>query len=182
MFDSDGYQFRYVQRNPCRKEDAHVCTYVFTFYASHTGVHYVVNADEHYHNVYAVKFYAKHQRHHENRYQLLTNRGHVGRILQTLVDIVRYILQMDNRASFAMIGMRSIDAELEIIEPPQPSQRYRLYRAFIGRKFGSVLFEHFEVERVNAYALINRTAHDDVPQAAKEITRMFTATYANLEF
>jgi hypothetical protein len=131
--------------------------------------------------MYVVKFYSKRHRDHDLKYQLMVNRGHVGAILRTIADISIDILGNDPHASFAMIGVRSVDTTSGTMEPPVPSRRYRIYRVFVSRMFGSVTFEHFELDRINAYALVNRSRNLDMEEAKAKYVEMFRTTYPTLD-
>lgn len=181
MFNSEGYPFRFIQCDPCRDGTGHECTLVYKFLSPDTGHAYVVHAARHQGSMYVVKFYSKRHRGHDLKYQLMVNRGHVAAILRTIADISIDILEHDRDASFAMIGVRSVDTVSGTMEPPVPSRRYRIYRVFVSRMFGSETFQHYELDRINAYALVNRKRHPDLEAAKARFLVMFKATYPTLE-
>lgn len=181
MFNSEGYPFRFIQCNPCRDGTGHECTFIYKFLSPDTGHSYVVEAARHEGNMYAVKFYSKRHRGHDLKYQLMVNRGHVPAILRTIADISIDILGRDPGASFVMVGVRSVDTVSGTMEPPVPSRRYRIYRVFVSRMFGPETFQHYELDRLSAYALVNRKRHPDLEAAKVRFLAMFKASYPTLE-
>jgi len=91
------------------------------------------------------------------------------------------MLNRDPGASFAMIGVRSVDTVSGTMEPSVPSRRYRIYRVFVSRMFGPETFQHYELDRLNAYALVNRKRHPDLEASKVCLLAMFKATYPTLE-
>ena len=82
-FDYPGYSLKFVQKRPCKDGTAHLFTLIYKFYSPITRYIYIFHADFHEENVFALKFYAKKDRHSDYKYSKLTNKGDVANILIT---------------------------------------------------------------------------------------------------
>jgi hypothetical protein len=129
--------------------------------------------------VFAIKFYAKKDRHSDYKYSQLTNRGDVANILITCLKSVSLILQDYPEASFGFIGSRTIDKESRTVEAFENNQRFRVYKRIVEQKIGFSTFEHYVYESISGYLLINKTGNRR-EEKEKVITKMFARTYQNL--
>jgi len=179
-FDYPGYDLHFIQKEGCKDGTAHEFTYVYKFHSPITGYHYVLRADYHAEDVFAVKFYCKKDRHSEYKYSKIINKGDIGNILITCAEAIPLLLEKHPTASFGFVGARTIDKASGKVESYINTQRFRVYKEIIKIKFGKVTFEHYEYPEVSGYLLINRKSGNDLATKEAAIRKMFSGTYNNL--
>lgn len=91
-FDVPGYPLNFIQKEPCRDASAHEFTYIYKFFSPVTGYNYVIRADYHQEDVFAIKFYAQPHKHSDLKYSKITNRGDVPNILVSCLSLVPILL------------------------------------------------------------------------------------------
>ncbi|MGN6530349.1 MAG: hypothetical protein ACTHK0_01170, partial [Ginsengibacter sp.] len=62
---------------------AHLFSFIYKFYSPVTKYFYILHADYHEGDFFAVKFYCKKDRHSDFKYSKIINKGDVGNILMT---------------------------------------------------------------------------------------------------
>jgi hypothetical protein len=159
------------------KTAARLFSFIYKFYSPVTKYFYILHADYHEGDFFAVKFYCKKDRHSDFKYSKIINKGDVGNILMTCVKVIPLLLNDYPEASFGFIGSRTVDEISRKVESFINNQRFRIYRQLIPLKFGQKTFAHFE--QISGYLLINRRC-DDIKRKEKELIRMLAATYNNL--
>jgi hypothetical protein len=179
-FDYSGYPLKFVQKKLCKDKSDHLFTLIYKFHSPFTRYIYILHADYHEENVFAIKFYAKKDRNSDYKYSMLTNKGDVGNILITCLNVIPVILKDYPEASFGFIGSRTFDKESHTVEDFQNNQRFRVYRRIVERKIGFYTFEHFVYEAISGYLLVNKLSGQDVNTSEKTIIKMFEKTYQNL--
>jgi hypothetical protein len=175
-----GYDLLFIQKEPSKDETAHEFTYVYKFHSPLTGYHYVLRAEYHAEDVFAVKFYCKKDRHSEYKYSKLTNKGDVGNILKTCVKLVPMLLTKHPTSSFGFVGSRTLDRASRKVENYNNNQRFRIYKYMAGATMGTKTFEHIEYPEISGYLLVNRECGGDIADKELAIKRMFSQTYNNL--
>ncbi|TDE16185.1 hypothetical protein [Dyadobacter psychrotolerans] len=178
-FDYPGYPLRFIQKDKCTDESAHLFTHIYKFYSPVTQYFYILRADYHEEDVFSIKFYCKKDRKSDFKYSKIINKGDIGNILLSCANVIPKLLTDYPAASFALVGSRSIDKISGTIEPFSNNQRFRIYAEIIAKKFGAVTFEHVTYPEVSGYLLINRKS-GDLPLKESAIKRMFALTYNNL--
>ena len=178
-FDYDGYQLKFIQKKACKDGSAHLFSLIYKFYSPVTKYYYILHADYHKGDFFAIKFYCKKDRHSEFKYSKIINRGDVGNILMTCVKVIPILLKDYPTASFGFIGSRSIDELSQKVEPYINNQRFRIYSNLIFLKFGEKTFAHFSYVQFSGYLLVNRQ-NGDIKIKEKEFVKMLSATYNNL--
>lgn len=176
-FDFPGYELKFIQKEVCKDDTAHLCTYVYKFYSDVTRYFYIIRAEYHAEDVFAIKFYCKKDRGSEYKYSKITNKGDVGNILITCAKIIPIILQLHPTASFGFVGARTLDRLSGKVENYNNNQRFRVYSKIVARKFGTTTFEHIEYAEISGYLLVNRRTGTDVTIKESAIRRMFTKVY-----
>jgi hypothetical protein len=179
-FDYSGYPLKFVQKRPIKDASKHLFTLVYKFYSPITKYIYILHADYHEENVFAIKFYAKKDRNNDYKYSMLTNKGDVGNILITCLKAIPVILKDYPNASFGFIGSRTFDKESHTIEDFQNNQRFRVYRKIVEQKIGFNMFEHYAYEAISGYLLVNKLTQQDTDSRERAIIKMFEKTYQNL--
>jgi hypothetical protein len=178
-FNYPGYPLIFVQKTPCHDTSSHLFTLVYKFYSPVTKYIYILHADFHEENVFAIKFYVKNDRNSDYKYSKLTNKGDVANILITCLKSIPLILQDYPKASFGFIGSRTVDMKSKRVEAFGNNQRFRVYRNIVEQKIGFDIFDHYVYEAISGYLLINKTGNE-TPDKEKAIITMFTDTYQNL--
>ena len=125
IIKSKGYELSFVQKKNIR-ESNHIFTFIYKFYSPHTKLHYVVNADYHNEDVFAIKFYAKIHKKSDYKYSKISNKGDLINILLTAAKVIPILHKEYLTASFAFSGARSIDIDSQKVENYQLNQRFRI--------------------------------------------------------
>lgn len=180
MFDSDGYELIFVQRERIKKQGSHLESYIFKFFSNKSKTKYILKADYHKQNVFAIKFYPKIYKYlDEKKYHRISNKGDVSNVLITCVKVIPVLLEKYPNSSFCFIASPSIDNTSDRVEGYQLNQRFRIYRQLIIQKIGSMTFEHFEFDGVSAYLLVNKS-NVNIKLYVSDVSKMFVDTYDDL--
>lgn len=178
-FDYPGYDLHFIQCQPCRDESAHLFTLIFKFNSPVTKYHYIVRAEYHEEDFFALKFYCKKDRRSDYKYSKIVNKGDVFNILITCLKAVPFILQDYPTASFGFVGARSIDKASKRFEPYSNTQRYKVYSQLVKTKVGQVTFKHIKYDDISGYLLINRNAANFTDKEAL-VKYMIAQTYVDI--
>lgn len=178
-FNYKGYNLHFIQKQPCKDNSAHLFTLIYKFYSPVTKYFYILHADHHEENVFAIKFYCKKDRHSDYKYSKIVNKGDLGNILITCAKVVPILLKNYPSASFGFAGARTIDIESKKVEPFSNNQRFRTYKYLIALKFGTKTFAHYEYQAISSYLLVNKDCNN-VDAKERELVKMFSETYVNL--
>ena len=179
IYTQQPYPLRFIQLERCKDITPHLFTYIYKFRSPATKYYYVLRADYHAENVFAVKFYAQQHKHSDYKYSKLTNKGDVIRILITCLSVIPPLLDEFPGASFGFIGSRTIDKVSRRVEGFNRTQRFRVYRKIVNETIGPDTFEHFEYPDISGYLLINRDS-ENIEEKERILIRMFSDTYENL--
>ena len=134
----------FVQKEGNKDETSHLYSLIYKFFSPITGFKYILRADYHTFDVFAIKFYVDQQKESDKKYSIITNKGDAMNIIVTCAKVVPLLLVDYPHASFAFAGSRSIDKVSNKIEGYFQTQRFKIYSAFSARFFGRETFEHFE--------------------------------------
>ena len=178
-FESDGYELKFIQKKPCRDGSAHLFSLIYKFFSPKTKYYYILTADYHEGNFFAVKFYCKKDSHSDFKYSKIINRGDVQNILITCIKLIPILLKNYPDASFGFIASRSIDEISQKVESYINNQRFRIYSDLVPLKFGEKTFAHYTYDLSSGYLLINRKC-EDIKEKEKELVEMLSITYNNL--
>ncbi|MEH6305581.1 hypothetical protein RYH73_08000 [Olivibacter sp. CPCC 100613] len=180
IFDYPGYELQFIQKRRIKDGSAHLFSFLYKFYSPVTDLQYVLTADYHEGDFFAIKFYAKMHRKSDFKYYLITNRGDVGNLLVTCLKCVPLLLGEYPTASFGFVGSRTYDKNSRKMEGYSNTQRFKIYREFVSKKIGTGLFQHFEYEEVSGYLLINQKCGVDPNIKERQLVSMLAATYNDL--
>lgn len=178
-FDSPGYPLKFIQRDRCKDETSHQFTYIYKFCSPRTKLQYIIRADFHEEDVFSIKFYVQQHSKSDYKYSKVTNKGDVGNILASCVKVIPHLLQQYPKASFGLIGGRTIDKKANKAESYEENQRFRIYRKYASQKIGSKTFTHVEYSSISAYLLINNV-NTNIEEKEGLIKKMFIKTYPDL--
>lgn len=176
-FDYPGYNLKFIQKRKCNDLSAHLFTIVYKFYSPVTKYNYIVNADYHEEDVFAIKFYCAKDKRSDYKYNKIVNKGDLGNILMSCVKLVPILLKDYPTASFGFCGARSVDSKSKKAEKLINTQRFRVYKEIVSLKFGTRTFSHYEYEQISSYLLINNS-NETISE--KKIKKMFCSTYIHL--
>jgi hypothetical protein len=178
-FDYKGYELKFIQRTRCRDGSAHLFTFIYKFYSPITKYHYILRAEYHEEDVFAIKFYCKKDKTSKYKYNKIVNKGDIGNILITCITVIPLLLKIHPNASFGFAGARTIDNRSKKVEGYSNNQRFRTYSYVISSKIGTETFTHFEYEKVSSYLLLNN-ANSLSLEKEELISKMFSSTYTEL--
>ena len=178
-FDYPRYPLIFIQKQPCKDASAHLFTLIYKFYSPVTKLKYILRADYHEQDVFGIKFYASCHKRSEHKYSKITNKGDVGNILISCLNVIPIILKDYPNASFGFIGARTIDFASNTVEDYKNTQRFRIYKEVVPYKIGPKTFEHIEYTDLSGYLLINRKS-GDIDIKERKLIEMFTHSYQNI--
>jgi len=107
-FDYTGYELKFIQRKKIKDDPDHLFSYIYKFFSPITKLNYVLTAELHDNDFFAIKFYPKCFKKTDKKYSLITNKGDVGNIVITCLKIIPILLNDNPRASFGFVGARQI--------------------------------------------------------------------------
>lgn len=175
------YPLKFIQKDICKDGSGHLFTYIYKFYCLESKLHYIIRAEYHSEDVFAVKFYCKKDRKSDYKYNKILNKHSysvVIRIFKTCLSIVPKLLQEYPNCSFAIVSSPTIDISTskKLTENIIKNQRFRVYSRFLQERVGSKTFTHFMYENVSSYLLINNN-NQDICFKELSIKKMFENTY-----
>lgn len=139
---------------------------IYAFHATLVNQRYIVEVLHLKHDIYIVQFFLKNHRLSGNRFNMLLNahnKTHVFYVLNTIVNIVKSIIQKNNLASFGFMGapirketnrklnLKNINADGTI----RKTKRFSSYSLYVKRYFPPSLFTHVDYEASSCYLLKN---------------------------
>lgn len=154
-------------------------TLIFKFYSPITRYAYILRAEYHREDVFALKFYAQKDSKSDYKYSNIINKGDVFNILITCLKSVQIILPNYPHASFGFIGARTFDPVANRVEDYENTQHFRVYSEVVESTIGGQTFEHFTYEVLSGYLLLNRAGRN-IEDKERVIRQMFIRTYNNL--
>jgi hypothetical protein len=145
MFEAQSsYNFRYCNSQKTTEDGLSRRRHVFIF-INHHGRKYTVWADQFDDSIpfYAIKFFPSAYTKSKKMFTTLVNDGAVSRVVGTCFQIMLYLKEKDNAASFVYIA-----------EP----KRHRVYEFGLARTFSDIEYEYYETKigEENIYAIIHR--------------------------
>lgn len=164
--EGGGYPFVFVMNDKGEADDILEYVMQYRFKSSKSNHTYIVRVERYIHHAYCVKFYDKANSGSRNKYSLRTNTYEPRRILFTIYSIMRDILNKDYLASFFFIGAEDEKDELGVA-----TRRYRFYRRFVSSTISNRVFDHYRVNDISLYVLVNKGAVKDQEAYVNEITR-----------
>ncbi|MAZ72974.1 MAG: hypothetical protein CMC70_07480 [Flavobacteriaceae bacterium] len=176
---TEGYPIKFIQTHPVKDNSCHLKSYVFKFFSTNLKLHYIVRAEYHKYDFFAIKFYAKKDRGSDRKYFNILNKGDVANILVTCAKVIPLILQKFPNASFGFIGSRTIDINSNKIESYTNNQRYRIYKHHLPQLIGLETFQHISYQTASSYGLINKNI-EDISKHESLIKAMIINTYNDI--
>lgn len=179
LITSEGYELKFIQIHPVNDTTSHQKSYIYKFYSPKTKLIYILTADYHDNDFFAIKFYAKKDKRSDNKYSKIINKGDVGNILITCAKVIPILLKKYPKASFGFICSRTIDFYANKVEGHRKNQRFRLYTYHIPQMIGYKTFKHIAYKNASSYVLLNREIPDLI-LLEKRIKDMIIKTYPDI--
>lgn len=179
-FNYPGYSLNFIQKKQIKDGTDHLFSYIYKFTSPVTGYKYVLTADLHKNDFFAIKFYPKSLKRSEHKYHIITNKGDLGNILITCLKVIPQLMADYPFASFGFAGSPSFDKKSKRLEGLSVTQRFNVYRYLALKKIGNITFEHYEYEEVSGYMVINRKCPLGVVETEKTLRTMLSETYNGL--
>lgn len=180
IIQSKGYDLKFIQREPSNDKSDHLFTLIYKFKSSKNKWNYILRAEYHKGDVFAVKFYAQQHSKSDYKYSKITNNNDVINILVTTAKIIPLLLADYPEASFGFTGARTLDEKSQKVENYEKNQRFRVYRNIITELIGNKTFTHYEYEQISGYLLINNYFLKNITKKEKELVDIFQTNYINL--
>ncbi len=177
-FNYPGYNLKFIQKSNCKDKSAHLFTIVYKFFSPITKYNYIINADYHEEDVFAIKFYSTKDKRSDYKYNKIVNKGDLGNIFISCAKVVPLLLLEYPTASFGFCGARTVDFKSKKVENYINNQRFRIYKNIVSMKFGTKTFTHYEYDLISSYLLINNKSNVIISE--KNIKKMFSSNYNNL--
>lgn len=148
------------------------------FFLKKNKLHYVVRAEYHKNDFFAIKFYAKKDKRSDKKYSNVTNKGDVANILITCAKSIPFLLHKFPNASFGFIGSRTLD-NANKLEGYYNNQRFKIYNYHIPQLIGSETFTHVSYVNASSYVLINNN-QEDINDYKETVRLMIIDTYDDI--
>jgi len=178
-FNYSGYPIKFIQKDRSRDDTAHLYSHIFKFFSPKTNYHYIIRAEYHQEEVFAIKIYCKKDRRSDFKYSKIVNRGDIGNIVISCPKVIPILLQEFPNASFGFVGVRSYDTTGNLVEPISKTQRFIIWSEVVKKKIGQVTFSHFEFPEASGYELLNRKSVISEAERIELMKRMFIDTYSD---
>lgn len=171
---TDGYPFVFTMND--RSSDITDLEYTLQYrFKSERSRHtYIVRVERYKSHTYCVKFFDKAHTDSKNKFSLRTNTFEARTIFYTIYHILLDILGKDPRASFFFIG-----AEDEKDESTAATRRYLVYRRFVMSTISDRLFDHYRVNELSLYILVNKHSVNDKEEFVEQIAEGVKSLYNN---
>ena len=176
---SEGYALKFIQKQKTNDESDHQFTLIYKFKSTKNKWNYIIRAEYHTGDIFAVKFYAQQHSKSDLKYSKITNKYDVLDILVTIAKLIPELLPQYPTASFGFAGARTIDEKSKKVEGYEKNQRFRVYRKVVVELIGDKTFTHYEYEKISGYLLINN-ANQNIAKKEKELILMFRTNYSDL--
>ena len=154
------YDLKFIQKDNSKDGSDHLFTFIYKFFCVDSKLHYVIRAEYHKENVFAIKFYCKKDKRSQHKYNKIINKNNystVIKIFETCLYLIPELLKAYPDSNFAVLSSRSIDFSNanKLTEELSKNQRFRIYRKFAQDRIGNKTFTHFEYSSISSYLLVN---------------------------
>lgn len=170
---TDGYPFVFVMNDKSVGDDLLEYTLQYRFKSSKSHHTYIVRVERYKEHAYCLKFFDKAHADSRNKFSMRTGTFEPRTIFYTIYNIMLDVLSRDRLASFFFIG-----ADDEKDELGEATRRYRVYRRFVSSTVSGKVFEHYRVNSLSLYILVNKGNSTDTVAYANEIARMVEDLYS----
>lgn len=169
---ADGYPFIFVMKDYEGSNELLEYTLQYRFKSEKSHHTYIVRVERYVKHLYCLKFFDKANICSKNKFSLRSNTFEPRTIFYTLYHIFLDVLRKDPEASLFFIG-----AEDERDELGESTRRYRVYRRFVSSVVSDRFFEHYRVNDLSLYVLVNKKTQEDHSLLVNEIAEKVRAAY-----
>jgi hypothetical protein len=179
MFDRPGYHCNLLTKKPPDDGSKFPISYIYSFKSTKNNLKYIIIADYHDNDIFAIKFFPRNHKFNKNKYKIITNDGDVINILKTCVDLMILLFNKYPSVSFCFMGEPIYDEISKKQENHNYNTRYRIYSNMISRLISVDKFEHIAFNDLSGYFLINKR-HNDISKYEDIVKTMFFDMYPDL--
>jgi hypothetical protein len=148
MFDSS-YLFKFrINQKPGIGEEFETC--LVYWFENSSGVRYVVNLEQYFGDLFALKFHRYKDLKSKKKFTVVTGEGRPQQILRTCLNILIEHHKSNPFASYIIFGIAGENEERTL------TRRFRIYKRILENMISPVEFEHRIAEMYSAYLLLNR--------------------------
>lgn len=169
---TDGYPFIFTMNDKSSDVESLEYTLQYRFKSERSHHTYIVRVERYINHTYCVKFFDKAHTDSKDKFCLRTNTFEARTIFYTLYHILLDVLHKDPDASFFFIG-----AEDEKDDSIAATRRYKVYRRFVMSTISDRMFEHYRVNELSLYILVNKQSVDSkevyVEQIADRVKQLY---------
>lgn len=168
MFNSF-YKFRYCNFKDVNFGKYKIKKHVLIF-KNKKNIDYIVHVEEYPLSVFVIKFFLKSHVLSDKRYNILTNFQEPTKIIRTCIEIMKYFLDKNPKASFAFIGTNTVKEDSK-----SNTKRFKVYGIAMKLFFDSTNFSHIEFEEDSIYLILNK--QNNAPNLYDNIKEMLFYCY-----
>lgn len=168
----DGYPFVFTMNDRGSDVESLEYTLQYRFKSERSHHTYIVRIERYVNHSYCVKFFDKAHTDSKNKFSLRTNTNEARTIFYTLYHILLDVLRKDPQASFFFIG-----AEDEKDDSIAATRRYQVYRRFVMSTISDRVFEHYRVNELSLYILVNKQSIERKEMYVEQITERVRQLY-----
>ena len=169
---ADGYPFIFSMNDSTGADGELITTLQYRFKSEKSRHTYIVRVEKYIHHLYCLKFFDKAMMDSKQKFSLRTNTFEPRTIFYTLYHIMIDVLRKDPKASFFFIG-----AEDENDELGKSTRRYNVYRKFVLSTISDNQFDHYRVNDLSLYILMNKESGENNPKLVDVIIEKVAAAY-----
>lgn len=153
---TEGYPFVFTMNDRSSEAEYLEYTAQYRFKSARSNHTYIVRVECYEQHAYCIKFFDKAHIDSREKFSLRTNTFEARTIFYTLYHILLDILRKDPEASFFFIG-----AEDEKDDNIATTRRYKVYRRFVMSTISDRVFDHYRVNELSLYILVNKQGVKD---------------------
>ena len=162
----EGYPFIFQMNDKLCSDDLLEYTMQYRFKSEKSHHTYIVRVEKYVKHAYCVKFFDKANMLSENKFSLRTGTFEPRTIVSTVFNVMFDVLKRDSLASFFFLG-----AEDEKDVAGKATRRFQFYSKFVASVVSDNVFEHFRLDDLSLYILVNKKAVYDVSAYSEMIRR-----------
>lgn len=153
---TEGYPFVFTMNDRSEEIASLEYTSQYRFKSTRSKHTYIVRIECYKQHAYCVKFFDKSHIDSKKKFSLRTNTFEARTIFYTIYHIMLDVLRKDGDASFFFIG-----AEDEKDDSIATTRRYQVYRRFVMSTISDRIFDHYRVNELSLYILVNKQSVKD---------------------
>lgn len=160
----EGYPYIFQMNDKMYSDEYLEYTLQYRFKSEKSHHTYIVRVEKYIDHAYCVKFFDKANMLSDNKFSLRTNTFEPRRIISTVFNIMFDVLKKDEKASFFFLG-----AEDEKDIQGKATRRFQFYSKFVASVISDKIFEHFRLDELSLYILVNKNNIKNAQEYAENI-------------